>query len=222
MTFTGAIGSLCMFPLRAIISRASRSASSKRAHARRRHHQRWRGMGARLRTFRLAFLHHAPCHNLSISSMARWAYQLQLQSGVRRLLGSTLDRSPTSRCSRQADFSVPKLGRSDYCWWPRSRSSSRHASYARARAESLVSKCKVGFMERPERIVLFMIGRRHQPDGRRLWVILTLSVLTVANRIYYTYRRHGLPMPSRTGGGRHVSTRVFLDRRATTIPYEPG
>ncbi len=31
-------------------------------------------------------------------------------------------------------------------------------SYTRARAESLVAKCKVGFMERPERIVLFMIG----------------------------------------------------------------
>ena len=31
-------------------------------------------------------------------------------------------------------------------------------SYTRARAESLIEKCKVGFMERPERIVLFMIG----------------------------------------------------------------
>ena len=31
-------------------------------------------------------------------------------------------------------------------------------SYTRARAESLIKKCKVGFMERPERIVLFMIG----------------------------------------------------------------
>ena len=31
-------------------------------------------------------------------------------------------------------------------------------SYTRARAESLIDKCKVGFMERPERIVLFMIG----------------------------------------------------------------
>ena len=31
-------------------------------------------------------------------------------------------------------------------------------SYARARAECLIEKCKVGFMERPERIVLFMIG----------------------------------------------------------------
>ena len=31
-------------------------------------------------------------------------------------------------------------------------------SYTRARAESIIQKCKVGFMERPERIVLFMIG----------------------------------------------------------------
>src|SRR6188474_2956200 len=31
-------------------------------------------------------------------------------------------------------------------------------SYTRARAESLIEKCKVGFMERPERIVLIWIG----------------------------------------------------------------
>jgi phosphatidylglycerophosphate synthase len=46
-------------------------------------------------------------------------------------------------------------------------------SYARARAESLIDKCKVGFMERPERIVLFMIGAF--PPYRMaavLWVIL--------------------------------------------------
>ena len=40
-------------------------------------------------------------------------------------------------------------------------------SYARARAESLIEKCKVGFMERPERIVLFLIGAFRQPHGRR-------------------------------------------------------
>src|SRR6266436_5589008 len=32
-------------------------------------------------------------------------------------------------------------------------------SYARARAESLIPLCKVGFMERPERLVLLIIGR---------------------------------------------------------------
>ena len=45
-------------------------------------------------------------------------------------------------------------------------------SYARARAESLIEKCKVGFMERPERIVLFMIGAFTDRMAAVLWVIL--------------------------------------------------
>ncbi len=60
-------------------------------------------------------------------------------------------------------------------------------SYTRARAESLIPKCKVGFMERPERIVLFMIGAFTNRMAAVLWVILVLSVFTVANRIIYTY-----------------------------------
>ena len=60
-------------------------------------------------------------------------------------------------------------------------------SYARARAESLIEKCKVGFMERPERIVLFMIGAFTDRMAGVLWVILILSIVTVANRIHYTY-----------------------------------
>jgi CDP-diacylglycerol--glycerol-3-phosphate 3-phosphatidyltransferase len=61
-------------------------------------------------------------------------------------------------------------------------------SYTRARAESLIRKCKVGFMERPERIVLFMIGAFTNRMAGVLWVILILSIVTVANRIIYTYR----------------------------------
>ena len=61
-------------------------------------------------------------------------------------------------------------------------------SYTRARAESLITKCKVGFMERPERIVLFMIGAFTNRMAAVLWVILVLSVFTVADRIIYTYR----------------------------------
>ncbi len=61
-------------------------------------------------------------------------------------------------------------------------------SYTRARAESLIRKCKVGFMERPERIVLFMIGAFTNRMAAVLWVILILSVFTVADRIIYTYR----------------------------------
>lgn len=61
-------------------------------------------------------------------------------------------------------------------------------SYTRARAESLIAKCKVGFMERPERIVLFMIGAFTNRMAGILWVILVLSVLTVADRVFYTWR----------------------------------
>lgn len=90
-------------------------------------------------------------------------------------------------------------------------------SYARARAESLIDKCKVGFMERPERIVLFMIGAFTDRMAGVLWVILSLSVVTVANRIYYTYLAlERQPMPSTTGVT-GVFWRAFFwrDERAT-------
>jgi CDP-diacylglycerol---glycerol-3-phosphate 3-phosphatidyltransferase len=90
-------------------------------------------------------------------------------------------------------------------------------SYARARAECLIDKCKVGFMERPERIVLFMIGAFTDRMAGVLWVILTLAVVTVANRIYYTYLAlNRLPMPS-TDGVMGVFWRFFFwrDDRAT-------
>jgi CDP-diacylglycerol--glycerol-3-phosphate 3-phosphatidyltransferase len=61
-------------------------------------------------------------------------------------------------------------------------------SYTRARAESLIQKCKVGFMERPERIVLFMIGAFTNRMAGVLWVILVLSVFSVADRVILTYR----------------------------------
>jgi CDP-diacylglycerol--glycerol-3-phosphate 3-phosphatidyltransferase len=68
-------------------------------------------------------------------------------------------------------------------------------SYTRARAESLISKCKVGFMERPERIVLFMIGAFTNRMAAVMWVIGVLSVFTVADRIIYTYRELREPRP---------------------------
>lgn len=58
-------------------------------------------------------------------------------------------------------------------------------SYARARAECLIPKCKVGFLERPERIVLLIIGSFYYMDPV-LWVIAILSNWTVVHRILYT------------------------------------
>jgi CDP-diacylglycerol--glycerol-3-phosphate 3-phosphatidyltransferase len=60
-------------------------------------------------------------------------------------------------------------------------------SYTRARAESLIPKCKVGFMERPERIVLVTIGALSNRMAPVLWILAMLSTLTVIHRIRFTY-----------------------------------
>jgi hypothetical protein len=95
-------------------------------------------------------------------------------------------------------------------------------SYARARAESLIEKCKVGFMERPERIVLFMIGALTDRMAAVLWVILVLSVVTVANRIHYTYLvLNEKPIPAGANPIAAAFSRAFFwrDERAT-LPYD--
>jgi CDP-diacylglycerol--glycerol-3-phosphate 3-phosphatidyltransferase len=61
-------------------------------------------------------------------------------------------------------------------------------SYTRARAESLIPACKVGFLERPERIVLLIIGGVTNRMAAVLWVLAILSNWTVSQRIWYTYR----------------------------------
>ena len=61
-------------------------------------------------------------------------------------------------------------------------------SYTRARAESLIPACKVGFLERPERIVLLIIGSLWDRMAAVLWVIAILSNWTVSQRIWYTWR----------------------------------
>lgn len=61
-------------------------------------------------------------------------------------------------------------------------------SYTRARAESEVPKCKVGFMERPERIVLLIIGALFNRMAQVLWVIALLANITVIHRMIYTWR----------------------------------
>ena len=67
--------------------------------------------------------------------------------------------------------------------------SSVMVSYTRARAESLIGSCKVGFMERPERVVLVIIGALFARWGAMapvLWVLAVLSTITVVHRIIYT------------------------------------
>jgi len=61
-------------------------------------------------------------------------------------------------------------------------------SYTRARAENAIPRCKVGFMERPERVVLLIIGAVFNRMAPVLWVIAVLSNLTVIHRMIYTWR----------------------------------
>jgi CDP-diacylglycerol--glycerol-3-phosphate 3-phosphatidyltransferase len=70
-------------------------------------------------------------------------------------------------------------------------------SYASARAESLIPKCDVGFLKRPERVVLFIIGALSTHPGSTnffanrmpavLWVLAVGSYWTFAHRMYHTW-----------------------------------
>jgi phosphatidylglycerophosphate synthase len=61
-------------------------------------------------------------------------------------------------------------------------------SYARARAEGLGKDCKVGIMERPERIVLLVLAALTGWVVPVLWVMLVLTHLTVIQRILHVRR----------------------------------
>jgi CDP-diacylglycerol--glycerol-3-phosphate 3-phosphatidyltransferase len=61
-------------------------------------------------------------------------------------------------------------------------------SYTRTRAENIIPTCKVGFLERPERIVLLIIGALFDRMAPVLWVIAVLGNLTVVHRMMFTYQ----------------------------------
>src|ERR1051325_738598 len=222
MTFTGAIGAICMFPLRAII-----------------------GTCVRLRVHPnvLTFI------GVVINVLAAWAlalgrfvlaglimvvanifdfidgkvaHELALESKFGAFWDSTLDRFSDLALLVGLIYLYSKLGRSDYVLIAAlTLIFSIMTSYARARAESLVEKCKVGFMERPERIVLFMIGAFTNRMAGVLWVILVLSILAVANRIYYTYLAlNKLPLPSKAGVAGVFNRAFFWTDERATLPYD--
>src|SRR5919107_29199 len=71
-------------------------------------------------------------------------------------------------------------------------------SYASARAESLIPKCDVGFLRRPERVVLLIIGALSTHPGSEslfanrmpavLWILCVGSFWTFAYRVYHTWK----------------------------------
>ena len=162
------------------------------------------------------------CANIFDFIDGKVAFITGTQSEFGAFWDSTLDRFSDLALFTGLIWLYSKLGRTDYVLITTlTLIFSIMTSYARARAECLIEKCKVGFMERPERIVLFMIGAFTNRMAGVLWVILALSVLSVANRIYYTFLAlNKKPMPATTGMT-GIFTRAFFWRdERTTIPYD--
>jgi len=221
-TITGAIGAVCMLPLRAIINLCVEL---------RVHPNTLTLIGSIVNVgaawalgfgrFMLAFVMMLVANIFDFID-GKVAHLAQLQSEFGAFWDSTLDRFSDLALLTGLIFLYSKLGRSDYVMVAAlTLIFSIMTSYARARAESLVKRCKVGFMERPERIVLFMIGAVTNRMAGVLWVILVLSILAVANRIYYTYLAlNGLPMPSRDGVKGIVNRAFFWTDERATLPYD--
>jgi CDP-diacylglycerol--glycerol-3-phosphate 3-phosphatidyltransferase len=223
MTFTGFIGKVCMFPLRAII----RACVALRIHP-------------NTLTLIGVLINVAAACALGVDRFLLAGLIMivanifdfidgkvaQLTNTVSRFgafWDSTLDRFSDIALFLGLIYLYASMGRTDYVMVASlAMMFSIMTSYARARAESLIEKCKVGFMERPERIVLFMIGAFTNRMGAVLWVILVLSIVTVADRIYHTYLvLNSKPLRRGVNPISKVFWRAFFwtDER-TSLPYD--
>jgi len=222
MTFTGTIGTICMFPLRAVIriSVALRISPNTltligvliNCTA---------ALGLAINQFVLSGLIMI-CANIFDFIDGKVAFITGKQSEFGAFWDSTLDRFSDLALFTGLIWLYARLGRNDYVLITTlTLIFSIMTSYARARAECLIEKCKVGFMERPERIVLFMIGAFTNRMAAILWVILVLSILSVANRIHYTYLvLNKKPMPSDSGVKGFFTRAFFWRDERTTVPYD--
>jgi CDP-diacylglycerol---glycerol-3-phosphate 3-phosphatidyltransferase len=222
MTFTGAIGAVCMFPLRAIIA----ASVALRIHP-------------NVLTLVGVLINVAAAWALALDRFilagvimivanifdfidGKVAHITGKQSQFGAFWDSTLDRFSDLALFTGLIWLYSSLGREGYVLVATlTLIFSIMTSYARARAESLIDKCKVGFMERPERIVLFMIGAFTDRMAAVLWVILVLSIATVANRIYYTFLvLNQLPMPSTAGPMGWLRRAFFWRDERATLAYD--
>jgi CDP-diacylglycerol--glycerol-3-phosphate 3-phosphatidyltransferase len=189
MTFTGFIGTICMFPLRAIIAACV---------ALRIHPNILTFVGVLINTWAAVHLANGQFVTAGFIMIVANIFdfidgKVAQQAGLISQFGGFWD-SVIDRFSDIALFIGPiylysSMGRTDYALVASlAMMFALMTSYTRARAESLIAKCKVGFMERPERIVLFMIGAFTNRMAAVLWVILVLSIFSVADRVILTYR----------------------------------
>jgi phosphatidylglycerophosphate synthase len=189
MTFTGLVGRVCMFPLRAIIAASV---------ALRIHPNTLTFIGLLINSwaaFKLAQGHFIRAGVITIAANifdfidGKVAHETGLMSKFGGFWDSVIDRFSDIALFVGLIYLYTTLHRTDYVMVASfAMMFALMTSYTRARAESLIDKCKVGFMERPERIVLFMIGAFTNRMAAVLWVILILSIFSVADRVILTYR----------------------------------
>jgi CDP-diacylglycerol--glycerol-3-phosphate 3-phosphatidyltransferase len=189
MTFTGLIGRVCMLPLRAIIGACV---------ALRIHPNILTFVGViinAIAAYELAHGRFVPAGVIMIAANifdfidGKVAVELGEVSKFGGFWDSVIDRFSDIVLFIGLIYLYAQMGRTDYVMVASfAMMFALMTSYTRARAESLITKCKVGFMERPERIVLFMIGAFTNRMAAVLWVILVLSIFTVADRVIHTYR----------------------------------
>jgi phosphatidylglycerophosphate synthase len=223
MTFTGLIGTICMFPLRAIIAVCV---------ALRIHPNVLTFVGVLINAWAAYKLARGHFISAGIIMIVANIFdfidgKVALEAGEVSKFGgfwdSVIDRFSDIGLFIGLIYLYSSLGRTDYVMVASfAMMFALMTSYTRARAESLIAKCKVGFMERPERIVLFMIGAFTNRMGAVLWVILILSIFTVADRIYYTYLvLNGKPIPHGSNPISAVLSRaLFWTDERTTLPYD--
>jgi CDP-diacylglycerol--glycerol-3-phosphate 3-phosphatidyltransferase len=107
-------------------------------------------------------------------------------------------------------------------------------SYASARAESLIEKCDVGFLRRPERVVLLIIGALSTHPGSEspfanrmpavLWILAVGSFWTFAYRVYHTWRelnRAAEPATTLDAPARSFSNAAREDAAKRGTPAQP-
>ena len=62
-------------------------------------------------------------------------------------------------------------------------------SYTRARAEALGFECKVGLLQRPERIILLVLGLITPWMQAALWLLAIFTIVTAGQRIVEVYKQ---------------------------------
>lgn len=60
-------------------------------------------------------------------------------------------------------------------------------NYTRAQAEAFIDSCEVGILERPERIILLVVGLLFNMVKYALWLYVILAIVTIVQRMIYAY-----------------------------------